>query len=125
MQPKIKARFILDNEGNPQERRPGHYLIEVSVNGAPPDAYAVAYKLDPDTYYNPLREAFNSNTQFAEKLTSYGDYPIEAKIRSTQSKSSRGSNLDLRRTLFEALQETHGQDQNQRIKEALTAIKSR
>jgi len=82
--PLITANFILDSEGNPKAIQSGevkHYQIQIQVENAPQDTYAVTYELHP-TYYEPVRESIQREENFAEKLTSYGDYLIRAKVRS-------------------------------------------
>jgi hypothetical protein len=81
--PIIRATFELDAEGRPTAVESGnlrHYHIKLRVDGAPPDTYAVTYVLDP-SYLSPVREVIDSNAAFEERLTSYGDYTVQAKIR--------------------------------------------
>ena len=82
--PVIKATFELDNEGRPTftqrgERR--HYRIRLRIDNTPNDTYAVTYTLH-ETYYDPVRESRDRAAGFAEDLTSYGDYTVQAKVRS-------------------------------------------
>jgi len=80
---QIIARFLLDDNGMPrfveQDNRK-HYRIELRVEGASPDTYAVNYQLH-ETYYDPIREVHDSQTQFAETFTSYGDFTVQAQLR--------------------------------------------
>jgi hypothetical protein len=81
--PIIRATFELDADGRPTSVESGnlrHYHIKLHVDGAPPDTYAVTYVLDP-SYPSPVREVLDSKAAFAEHLTSYGDYTVQAKIR--------------------------------------------
>jgi|GEM_PF-6130351 len=81
--PKLIANFILDQTGRPKAIEEGdkrHYLIRLAIAGAPKDTYAVTYKLD-ESYQDPMREARNAAEEFSEELTSYGDYPVLAQIR--------------------------------------------
>jgi hypothetical protein len=82
--PSIRATFDLDESGMPTAVEAGnrkHYRIKLHVDGAPPDTYAVTYVLDP-TYLSPVREVRNTGDFFEEELFSYGDYTVQAKIRS-------------------------------------------
>lgn len=81
--PTIRATFELDATGLPTAEEAGdlqHYHIKLHVDGAPPDTYAVTYVLDP-SYHSPVREVRDSEAAFEEHLTSYGDYTVQAKIR--------------------------------------------
>ena len=81
--PAIKATFELDEVGRPTAVGQGnlqHYNIKLSVDGAPDDTYAVTYLLD-SSYYSDVREVRNADDGFEERLTSYGDYTVQAKIR--------------------------------------------
>lgn len=81
--PKIRATFQLDESGTPVRIKQGdltHYSITLHIEGAPEDTYAVTYTLH-DTYYDPVREARNSEDKFSEELTSYGDYTVQANTR--------------------------------------------
>lgn len=80
---KLVARFVLDEDGKPRiiekdDRK--HYWIDLHVADAPDDTYAVNYELD-DSYYDPVRESREPNDGFVERLTSYGDYTVQAKLR--------------------------------------------
>ena len=81
--PQIKATFLLGPDGRPEQIEQGdlkHFKIKLQVDGAPEDTYAVTYLLD-SSYHTPVREALNRTNGFSEELTSYGDYNVEAKIR--------------------------------------------
>ena len=115
-QPKIKARFLLDADGRPRGRSSGHYAIRLSIDEPPPDSYAVTYELD-DSYYDPIRESRNQSGGFPEEITSYGDYPIVAKIR------TRHATTTIKRSLAEALDESHHGDPGEDVKKALSDIR--
>lgn len=110
------ASFVLDEEGKPKGESAGHYRIKLSVAGAPADTYAVTYELD-STYYDPIRESRDSQAAFDEEITSYGDFDVKAKIR------ARGSAIRVRRQLYDALLESHGNDTRPEVIEALRVIK--
>nr|VFK21206.1 MAG: hypothetical protein BECKLPF1236A_GA0070988_102923 [Candidatus Kentron sp. LPFa]VFK23598.1 MAG: hypothetical protein BECKLPF1236C_GA0070990_1000633 [Candidatus Kentron sp. LPFa] len=117
--PQIEASFILDNDGKPKRKlseKHKHYEVQLSVKDVPGDTYAVTYFLHP-TYYNSVREVRDRDSNFAEDLTSYGDYEIQAKIRSSEYP------LPLRRNLYEALAETYTGNTDTGILQALTDIK--
>lgn len=115
MQPQIKAEFVLDDEGKPIGRKSGNYRIKLRVIDTPKDAYKVTYQLD-SSYYDPVREVLNSTTDFAEELTSYGNYVVLAKVRLADHTISTS------RDLFEALRETHSTSPDDAIQHALKAI---
>jgi hypothetical protein len=86
LHPVIKATFELDEDGRPRLIQDGdlkHYKIRLSVDNAPDDAYAVTYVLH-ETYYDPVRESRDNKAGFTEVLTSYGDFTVQAKIRTRQ-----------------------------------------
>jgi flavin-binding protein dodecin len=119
--PTIKATFELDENGRPAAVSAGklqHYRIKLQVDGAPPDTYAVTYVLDP-SYHSPVREVRNSEASFEERLTSYGDYTVQAKIR------SRDGITTIAVPLSKALLKTYSGESNTSIDEALQNIISR
>ncbi|MBU8975850.1 hypothetical protein JI752_006810 [Lysobacter sp. MMG2] len=113
--PVIKASFVLDADGKPRGRSTGNYEILLQVDGAPEDAYRVVYELD-DSYYDPRREATDPSTLFSEELTSYGDYVIQARVRTTDH------TVLAKRSLFEALKEAHAGNNHPAILKALHDI---
>ena len=114
-QPTIQAQFVLDGQGKPTEAAPGVYGIRLSIKGAPADAYAVTYHLHP-TYYDPVREGNDRETNFSEEITSYGNFDVTAKVR-----TKSGPSL-LRRSLHDALCESHCQNLNPKVQQALANI---
>jgi transcription initiation factor IIF auxiliary subunit len=112
---KIKATFLLDVEAKPKGRDSGHYAIKIFVENPPEDAYAVTYRLH-ETYYDPVREVYNREDGFAEVLTSYGDYEIQARIR------TKSFPIELNRSLYDALEESHRNDRDASIVKALNDI---
>ncbi|SFI70911.1 pYEATS domain-containing protein [Nitrosomonas sp. Nm34] len=117
--PKLIASFVLGSNGEPEKiesKNHNHYKLRLSVKDAPDDTYAVTYYLHP-AYYDPVREARNKEVDFAEELTSYGDYEVQAKIRSQEYP------LPVRRNLYEALAETYADITEPSILEALNDIK--
>jgi hypothetical protein len=104
MTPRIRATFVLRNNTPEYEDAGGkrHYSIVLSIENAPPETHAVTYELH-ESYYDSKREV-RTKPDFAEEITSYGDYVVRAKIRSkarTEFSSAR---------LSQALLETHGDD---------------
>jgi len=83
----------------------------------PHDAYAVTYRLHP-TYYDPIRESITRADGFAEEITSYGNYVITARIR------TKSFAVELRRSLYDALHDTHGNDTEPSIIDALKDIRN-
>lgn len=114
--PVIKAEFLLDDKGKPKVRASRHYEIKVYVQDTPSDTHKVTYYLDP-TYFDPVREARDGASQFAEELTSYGDYIVQAKIRTSDH------SILAKRSLFEALHETYGNAPDPSIQKALDDIR--
>jgi hypothetical protein len=121
---KLRAAFQLDGDGNPRFVPGGalesgeplkHWEIEISVEGAPRDAYAVTYELDP-TYYEARREVPREEENFKLHTTSYGDFGVRARVR------SKGFTDLATRDLVDALRETHGNDPSPAIQAALAAI---
>jgi len=115
-EPSLKAAFVLDAQGRPGGRSSGHYKIRLFIDKAPVDAYAVTYRLDP-TYYDPVREALNQSDSFAEEISSYGNYVITAKIR------TKSFPREIRRSLYDALMETHKDTSEPTVLSALSDIK--
>jgi len=113
--PEIKAEFILDKEGKPKGRSSEQYAIRLSVENTPKDTHAVTYYLH-SSYYDPVREVRDQASHFCEELTSYGDFDIQVKVR------TRDHSILTKRSLYEALAESHGQSSEPTIKEALQNI---
>ena len=118
--PKLVARFVLDEQGRPKVIEGGahkHYWIDLYVEDAPEGTYAVNYQLH-DSYYDPVRESRNPGDGFAERLTSYGDYTVQASLR-TKSRVEPVS-----AELSEALARGHEKDESSAmVAEALDDIK--
>lgn len=87
--PELRARFVLDDDNKPRfleseqpERK--HYSIILETQ-APSEVESVVYTLDP-TYFDPVREVQRSESpEFAEKITSYGDYCIQIGTSGTKA----------------------------------------
>jgi len=115
LQPQIKAEFVLDADGKPLVDD-GHYEIRISIYDAPADAHRVTYQLDESTYYDPVRDAHNPGSGFAEELTSYGDFEIMATVR------LKDRPIFATRGLAEALRETYASSTDSAVLDALRAI---
>ena len=119
--PAIKASFELDATGRPQAINSGdlqHYRIKLHVDGAPSDTYAVTYLLDP-SYLTPTREVLDPKTFFEESLTSYGDYTVQAKIRTPAGITTIAVPLST------ALRQTYGASPSPEVEQALKVLASR
>lgn len=84
--PVIRATFELNDKGEPEVVKQNdlkHYRIRLQVDNLPRDTYAVTYLLD-ETYYDPVRESREPESAFPLELTSYGDYTLQAKIRTKE-----------------------------------------
>jgi pYEATS domain-containing protein involved in immunity len=114
--PKLKAEFLLDKAGKPVGRSSGHYQIVLSVENAPPDTHAVTYQLDP-SYYDPIRTVRGSQGNFAEEITSYGNYYVQARVRARDRVIPAGANL------YQALLRSHGNSNDEAIRKALADIR--
>jgi len=114
--PIIVARFVTDPAGKPTTAQAGHYNIELSVRGAPEDAYAVTYQLD-DSYYDPIRESQAKDRDFVTKITSYGDYQVLATVR------SRSGAFVITTDLLGALERGHEDRAAPAIAKALEEVK--
>ncbi len=119
--PAIKATFDLDENGQPTAIQSGnlkHYRIRLQVDNVPEDTYAVTYMLD-DTYYNPVRESRERDAGFAQELTSYGDFTVQAKVR------SKGGVTTVATPLSAALRAGHGAELRPGIEAALKDIRAK
>lgn len=117
--PRIKATFQLDEIGKPVMIQQGslrHYRIRLEVEGVPEDTYAVTYVLH-ETYHDPIRESRDRTKGFAEDLTSYGDYTVQAKIR------TRGGVLTIASSLSIALATGHAGKLTPPVESALKDIR--
>jgi len=119
--PEIRASFELDATGNPEAISSGnlqHYRIKLHIDGAPEDTYAVTYLLDP-SYRTPTREVLDRKTSFEESLTSYGDYTVQAKIRTPEGVTVIAIPLSA------ALRQTYGASASPAVQNALQLLASR
>jgi hypothetical protein len=119
--PKLTAQFDLDPTGQPKSLLRGstrHYDIRLQLVGAPQDTYAVTYQLH-DSYYDPVREARDPETRFSEHLTSYGDFTVNAKIRSRQGV------FTVALPLSEALRDGHSSSMSPAIRAAIEELSTR
>jgi hypothetical protein len=118
--PKLKAKFVTGPDGCPEAiERNGlkHYRIELSLDGVDSESTRlVTYDLDP-SYVDPKREVTSSTPAFAQRITSYGDYPITATVL------GRGGQNWTVQNLSDALEETYGPDRPAVIVAALKDIK--
>lgn len=117
--PVILAHFALDGSGRPRSTQANdrrHYSITLRVDGTPSDTYAVTYQLH-DSYYNPSRESRLRTNGFSEEITSYGNYTVQAKVRSATHVSTTASSL------YHALQRGHGPSPSQSVAEAMEYIR--
>jgi hypothetical protein len=101
--PTLKARLLLDHTGRPQFSDVGgkrHYWIALSVADAKA-ASSVTYKLH-ETFWDPVREAFDRDKDFAEQITTYGDFDVVASLS-----GSVDAGLTLKGTLSALLSASH------------------
>jgi hypothetical protein len=117
--PKLRAEFLLDDDGEPLKAKDGkltHYEIKLWIEDVPTGAYGVTYDLH-DTYYDPKREVFGASGDFAEEITSYGDFEVRAKVR------TRSATCTVKEQLSSALERNYAGNASPAIVKALTAIK--
>jgi hypothetical protein len=117
--PAIRATFKLDEKGEPEFIQQGnfkHYRISLQVENPPQDTYAVTYILH-ETYYDPVLESRDRKSGFAEELTSYGDYTLQAKIR------TRDRVETLAIPLSAALERAYADNRTSQIEAALRDIR--
>lgn len=106
--PEIGARFVLGPGGKPEFTESEglrHYVIELYFRGAEPRTESITYKLDA-SYYDPVREVFRSRrgADFAERITSYGDYEISASPSGVSESRSSARVTETRSLLSKALE---------------------
>jgi hypothetical protein len=115
--PVIKAAFVLDKDGKPKGRSSGEYEIELHIDNIPTGTFKVTYQLDGRTYNDPLREVRGGpESRFSEEITSYGDFVVQAKLR------TKDHSISSARRLSEALAETHRVSEEPAIQAALREI---
>ncbi len=113
------ATFILDDSEKPVAHFDGqlhHYEIKVYVQDAPKDTIGVSYQLD-STYYDSLRDVLDPRDGFSETLTSYGDYPILATLK------TRPLPIRVMSALSDALERNYKGTGNPAIQAALNDIR--
>lgn len=118
---RLAARFVLDAKGVPVAvtgNRLHHYEIQLRVDDPPPDAYAVTYELH-DSYYDPIRESRGKSRGFAEDITSYGDFVVQARVR------AKARTIATAALLSEALRRGHAGAMSESIERAILEIEQR
>jgi hypothetical protein len=84
VQGTLKARFRLDARGEPlwdEDEEGYYYFIQLrleSPNRVKIDK--VTYVLD-STYYDPVRVSKDRDNDFAEEISSYGDYVLTVRVQ--------------------------------------------
>jgi|ERR1051326_3061509 restriction endonuclease Mrr len=117
---EIVARFVLDNDERPEFITRGdqkHYKIEIHVANAPLDTYAVTYELH-ETYYDPIRESRDISNAFSTRITSYGDFRLQARLRTRTRVDAIASQLS------SALRRGHLSDLSLDVSRALEDIEN-
>jgi hypothetical protein len=116
----VNASFLLDDKGNPLftvgPSGNCHYKISLNVVTENPEVVNVIYKLHP-TYYDPIRESSDRESNFQVIITSYGDYDLAVDVQAA------GKLVTHTATLFDLLSESHKDSANPAIKEALEWIR--
>jgi hypothetical protein len=118
---RLEAQFVLGSDGSPlvvADDKTNHYEIQLRVAEPPPGTYAVTYQLH-DTYYDPVRESRSREQGFAEEITSYGDFEVQARVRGKDRTVATAS------LLSEALRRGHAGGMNESIERAIREIQKR
>jgi len=88
--PVITAQFAKNANGEPElaEGSEGqgqrHYKVVFNVTGAPADAYAATFELNPASY-DPIRTVLPENNTFTLETTTHGNYDLNVKLRTKSS----------------------------------------
>jgi transcription initiation factor IIF auxiliary subunit len=116
---KIRAEFVRDKKGRLvgiKEIDIIHYCIRLYIENPPVAAEKVVYQLH-ESYGNPRLEVKAGVANFAEEITSYGDYDVKAKIYHNNQVDS------LMVLLSQALAETYGESPAAEVQTALEQIR--
>lgn len=116
--PEIVAQFELKASGEPefiQQQRYRHYRLRLHVRAVPDETYAVTYTLH-DSYPDPVRECLDRESGFEIRLTSYGDYTVQAHVR------SKSGSLVVARLLSSALRAGHSSKSSPQVEDALRDV---
>ena len=119
-QPKLRAAFVLDSQKKLIVSQSGsrrNYKIKLFLENLPPDTFAVTYRLH-ESYYNPIREVRDKTGGFEHTITSYGEFIVTSKIRTTSFSK------ELTKSLYQALKYTHGSENDSSIVQALEDIRT-
>jgi hypothetical protein len=114
----VRAEMILDEKNEPVRIKGDsldHYKVRLFLDTQNPEVESVTYNLDP-TYYDPVRESRDPDSQFSIELTTYGDYPVTV--------DAQVGNEIVRevKPLAELLEQTHQETASPEIESALKYI---
>ncbi len=105
-EPKLSVQLKTDDGGHPTFiDGPDHrrYNVILTVENAPPDAYAATFELDPSTHYDPVRTLKpEPDGGFRLETTAAGDFPVVVRLR-----RSKGEDLVLKDGIARSLRRTH------------------
>ena len=81
---RLVARFVLDGNGRPEFTRDKngrkHYDVDLVFEPArASNVEAATFFLDESTYHDPIR-LVDRDVNFTERISSYGDFPVIAKV---------------------------------------------
>jgi hypothetical protein len=119
--PMIRATFKLNEKGEPefiQRDNRKNYRIRLNMENPPADTYAVTYILLHETFYDPVLESRDRESGFAKEFTSYGNFTLQAKIR-TRDRVETAAIL-----LSAALESSYTDNRTPQIEAALRDIRS-
>lgn len=117
------ARFRLDSNGIPVsgvEDGTTFYFIVLTLESPHAEkVQKVTYFLDAATYWEPERVSKNRRNQFAEEITSYGDFLVRVEV------AMEGARFAQKALLSDMLTEGHKLDgSNPAIQNAIVYIRS-
>src|SRR5262245_16351504 len=118
---QLVARFVRDKDGKPEffEDTTGlkHYRIDLSFEPAPAKGVeGVTFFLDA-SYHDPVR-LVDKEVNFTERISSYGDFPVIAKVETDDFSTVSG-------TLAKLLRRGHPDaDKNPALSQAIADIAS-
>lgn len=119
---KLKARFQLDADGDPlyvEDDGLRHYQLELTLESPrAAEIDSVTYILDDPTYYDPVAQSDDSDNDFREEITSYGDFQVLVRVQ------IGGHEYEQRAWLSNMLEEGYADQTTPSVRNALNRIKA-
>jgi hypothetical protein len=116
---RLQARFVLAGNGEPEYIESGglrHYKIILNVRCEGSQPSVVTYFLH-ESYIDPIREVFHPDQDFAEPITSFGDFILRASLRGQQGMTT------LEDSLSRLLVYSHADIASEAVREAIDWIR--